>query len=398
MDELVAASRNLINRAERKIHDGHEAGMSLEEAVSLLDKAEGHFERGEYADAVEHARAAEQKVADGLHAQSDAKAEGLRKAQEAARAELVAIRKTILDLARADISILGAEQALTRAETAFEAGHYHDVGPALAETRDMAAGLTVGLEAAAKDLVQFAQSEIDEMRASGLDPGRADLVLLNAREAINDRRFVEAIEYKKVIEDILDETRRDKETRVARDSLTELRAKVEAHAKFGADVRTASEILARAEAMIDAGELHEVGGYAKRISEEVDLARRTHLGSVVGSFSPMIEEGVSLGLHEEELDEYRAHAEDAAAADDLEEVYRLKGDLQERLLDAKRHQIVKRSMNEIQSLQELVTQSERLGVPAGAARTHLEGARKAIDDGNVDGLERGLTDARASLA
>ena len=54
-------------------------------------------------------------------------------------------------------------------------------------------------------------------------------------------------------------------------------------------------------------------------------------------------------------------------------------------------------MNEIQSLQELVTQSERLGVPAEAARTHLEGARKAIEDGNVDGFERGLTDARASL-
>jgi len=111
----------------------------------------------------------------------------------------------------------------------------------------------------------------------------------------------------------------------------------------------------------------------------------------------MIEEVVSLGLHEEELEEFRAHAEDAAAADDLEEVYRLKGDLQERLLDAKRHQIVRRSMNEIQSLQELVTQSERLGVPAEAARTHLEGARKAIEDGNVDGFERGLTDARASL-
>src|SRR5207244_3094807 len=56
-----------------------------------------------------------------------------------------------------------------------------------------------------------------------------------------------------------------------------------------------------------------------------------------------------------------------------------------------------RAMNETQSLQELVTQSERLGVPAGSARTHLDGARKAIEDGNVDGFERGLTDARASL-
>src|SRR5206468_3915811 len=88
---------------------------------------------------------------------------------------------------------------------------------------------------------------------------------------------------------------------------------------------------------------------------------------------------------------------DAAAADDLEEVDRLKGDLQERLLDAKRHQIVKRSMNEIQSLDELVTQSERLGVPSNAARTHLDGARRAIEEGNVDGFERGLTEARASL-
>src|SRR3989442_12186025 len=118
MDELVAASRNLINRAERKIHDGHEAGMSLEEAVSLLDKAEGHFERGEYADAVEHARAAEQKVADGLHAQSDATAEGVRKAQEAARAEPAPPRKTIRDLARAHIAIRGAGRAPPRPATA----------------------------------------------------------------------------------------------------------------------------------------------------------------------------------------------------------------------------------------------------------------------------------------
>src|SRR5438132_1763564 len=77
----------------------------------------------------------------------------------------------------------------------------------------------------------------------------------------------------------------------------------------------------------------------------------------------MIEEGVSLGLHEEELDEYRAHAEDAAAADDLEEVYRLKGDLQERLLDAKRHQIVRRSMNEIRAPKSLSRRSARLEAP-----------------------------------
>src|SRR2546428_5584508 len=54
-------------------------------------------------------------------------------------------------------------------------------------------------------------------------------------------------------------------------------------------------------------------------------------------------------------------------------------------------------MNEIHSLDELVTESERLGGPAEAGRTHPDGAGKAIEEGNVDGFERGLTDARASL-
>ena len=127
------------------------------------------------------------------------------------------------------------------------------------------------------------------------------------------------------------------------------------------------------------------------------MARKAHLGSLVDSFAPMVGEGVSLGLHEEELNEYRAHAADAAEADDLEAVYRLKGDLQERLLDAKRHSLEKRSMGEIQSLEDVVTQSERLGIPADEARTFLEKARTAIGEGNVDGFQAGLANARAAL-
>ena len=397
MDELVAAAKNLIDRADRKIRDGRDKKVPMEGAIALLNTAEANFAHGEYADAVEHARAAEQNVSEALKTVSEREAEARRKSQEAARAIVSDLRKTMGDLARADISILGAEQALARAEAAADAGRYADVPRELADTKEMAARLTAGLEAAAKDLVAYVAREVDDARSSGLDPGRADTVLANAREAINDHRFVEAIEYKKVIEDILDETRRVRQTRAARDELTELRAKVEAHAKLGADVRMASEFLARAEAMIDAGELQDVSGYAKRVDEEVDLARKAHLNSVVDSFTRLIEEGVSLGLHEQELEEFRAHAGDAATADDLEAVYRLKGDLQERLLDAKRKQIVKRSMTEIESLGDLVMQSERQGVPGESARRNLEQARKAIVAGDIDGFEHGLADARASL-
>src|SRR5947208_607813 len=319
LEELVAAAKNLITRAERRIKDAREKGLRIDEAVTLLDTAEAHFERAEYADAVEHARAAEQKVSEALKVFSEQAKESRRKAQETARARIAAIRKTITDLSRADISILGAEQALSQADAAFESGRFEEVPAVLAETEEMALALTQGLESAATDLVKSVARVMEETRSSGTDPGRADMVLLNAREAIKDHRYVEAIEYKKVIEDILRDARRQTDSRRVRDGLSELRAKRE------------------------------------------------------------------------------AHAQEAAGADDLEEVYRLKGDLQERLLEAKRKQIVKRSMDEVQTLDEIVTQTERLDIPVESARTRLDDARKAIVAGDVDGFQRGLADARAAL-
>src|SRR5213596_4832 len=397
LGELVAAAKNLITRAERRIKDAREKGLRIDEPVTLLDTAEAHFERAEYADAVEHARAAEQKVIEALKVFSEQAKESRRKAQETARARIAAIRKTITDLSRADISILGAEQALSQADAAFESGRFEEVPAVLAETKEMALALTQCLESAATDLVKSVARVMEETRSSGTDPGRADMVLLNAREAIKDHRYVEAIEYKKVIEDIIRDARRQKDSRRVRDSLSELRAKLEAHGKLGADVRMASELLARAEALVNAGEFSDVDGYAKRVSDEIDIARRNHLTSIVHTFDPIIEDGLSMGVPRGELEEFRTHAQEAADADDLEEVYRLKGDLQERLLEAKRKQIVKRSMDEIRSLEEIVTQSEQLDIPAVSARSHLNAARKSIESGDVDGFHRGLGDARAAI-
>ena len=397
MEELVMAAKNLIARAERRIADGQGAGVPVDGAIGLLEKAKSHFERSEYADAVEHARAAEQKIVEVLRQRSDQDTEARYKAQDVARAQIAEIRKTINDLSRADITIMGADESLQRAEAAFDAGRFPDVPGALADTVDMAKGLTMGLEAAAKDLVQAIASEVDKVRSSGVDPGRAAMVLQNAREAIADHRFVEAIEYKKVIEDILKEARRHRDASRVRDTLSELRAKLDAHSKLGADVRMASELLARAEALVDAGEYDDVAGYAKRVADEIDIARQAHLTDIVEDFLPLINEGVSVGLPRGELEEFRSRAQEAAAADDIEEVYRLKGDLQERVLEAKRKQILKRYTDEINSLDEIVTQSERLEIPAQSARAHLDAARHAIVEGDVDGFQKGLLEARAAL-
>src|SRR5207247_1518708 len=285
LGELVAAAKNLITRAERRIKDARAKGLRVDEPVTLLDTAEGHFERAEYADAVGHARAAEQKVIYALKVLAEQAKESRRKAQETARARIAAIRKTITDLSRADISILGAEQALSQADAAFESGRFEEVPAVLAETEEMALALTQGLESAATDLVKSVARGMQETRSSGTDPRRAD--------------------------------------------------------------------------------------------GELGLARRHALTASGHTFAPCSEDGLSMGVPRGELEEFRTRAQDAADADDLQEVYRLKGDLQERLLEAKRKQIVKRSMDEVQTLDEIVTQTERLDIPAESAGTRLDHTRQA---------------------
>jgi len=397
MGELVAASRSLIGRAERRIQDGRERGITVDEAVELLTKAEGHFEHAEYADAVEYARAAEKKVQDAIRIVDEARAAERRRAQDTARADIAAVKKTIGDLARADIAIMNADGALSRAESAFEAGRYENVSLELAETKEMAMGLSFGLAAAARDLVTVAEKRVEEVRTAGVDPGRADMVLLNAREAIQDGRYVEAIEYKKVIEDILIDAQRAREARSIRDQLSEYRARIDAHVKLGADMRVPEGLLAKSEERLSRGEVDGLEDFAIEVDHAIGNAAKAHLDGLVGTLTPLIEEGAGLGLPREELDERRQHAAEAAVAGDLEAVYRIKGDLQESVLEAKRRSLLKRSVQEIQGLEDVLVQSDRLGIPIVQARSHLDQARRSIETGDVDGFQSGLAQAKAAL-
>jgi hypothetical protein len=397
MDELVAAARALIQRAERKIQEGKEKGIDIGGASEELARAQSHFDHEEYADAVEYARAAETKVSEALKIIEDTKALEVRRAQEAARGELQALRKVIADLARADIAIVNGDAAMSRAEKAFEEGRYSDVHGELAETQEMAHSLTIGLEAAARDLVGTAERDVEETRTAGLDPGRAAMVLLNAREAIDDGRYVEAIEYKKVIEDILTDAKRVRDTRTMKDDLAELKARIDAHAKLGADMRIAQEIWDKADVRASQGELEEMETYRKEISEAIDIASKVHLDSLVGSLTPLIEEGTGLGLRIEDLRELKEHAAEAAVAGDLEAVYRIKGDLQEKVLEAKQRALQRRYLDEVQTLEDLLVQSERLGIPVTDARTRLDEARHAIEAGDVPAFQEGVASAKEAL-
>ncbi|HEY7587778.1 MAG TPA: DUF5915 domain-containing protein [Thermoplasmata archaeon] len=397
MDELIAAAKAMIERAEKSIQEGRGKGLDVGEAVELLTRGEGHFQKAEYAEAAECARAAEKKVLDAIKSVEEKEAAERGLAKAAAEAEIAGLRKTIADLARADITILQADQALVRAEAAYEAGRYADVPRDLADIKEMAAGLTLGLEVAAKDLVSVAEHQIVDARTSGVDPGRADMVLLNAHEAIEDGRFVEAIEYKKVIEDILVDATRAHVTRKARDQLSEYRARIDAYAKLGADVRAPTELLAKVEERIAHGDTEDLGLKATEIDVAIEAAGKNHLDLLVASFTPLISEGVELGLARSDLEEVKVHASEAASANDLEGVYRLKGDLQEKVLDAKRRSLMKRSEEEVEGLEDTLVQSERLGIPVEQARTHLDEARRAVETGDAEGFHTALTATRSAL-
>jgi hypothetical protein len=397
MEELMGAARALVQRAEQKVRAGQEKGVAAAEAADELARAQSHLEHGEYADAVEFAHAAETKIAEALKVIEEREALKRREAADAARKELQGLRKIIADLSRADISILNADVAMARAEKAFEEGRYEDVHGELSETQDMAGNLTIGLEAAAKDLVGTAEQEVDETRSAGLDPGRAAMVLVNAHEAIEAGRYVEAIEYKKVIEDILTDAKRARVTRSMRDELAELKASIEAHAKLGADMRIAEEIWNKADARTAEADVEEMDTYRKEIAEAIDIASKTHLDGLVGSLTPLISEGLELGLPGEELESSKQRAAEAALAGNLEEVYKVKGDLQEKVLEAKQRALQQRSLEEVQNLEDLLIQSERLGIPVSEPRAKLDGARQAIERGDVTAFQEGVASAKEAL-
>jgi len=397
MDELVTAAKNLVIRATKTTNDARGLGIDTTDATALLAKAEAYFERADYDDAVEYARAAERKIQLALADREKEKADAERTARDSAQSELGTLKKIIADLGRADISIVTADAALTRAESAFADERYDDVARELEETKDIAESLTLGLADAATDLVQVAEREVQAARDGGLAPARAELVLANAKEAVRDRRFLEAIEYKKVIADILEDLRKQEDAKRIEITLSELRARADAHERLGANMHFASQLLSRAQERIDHGETNDLQGLVPEIGDAIDAGRRAHLRTLADSLGPLVEEGVALGMSRDELEEMSVHAGEAAAADDLDEVYRLKGDLRERILDSKRRAVLAKAIAEVQTLEDTLVQSERLGIPVAEARARLDAARQSIEAGDVPAFQRGVGDAKVAL-
>jgi len=397
MEELVAAARELLNRVERRLHDARAEGLDVEVAGDLLNRAHAHFAQADYDDAIESAKAAEKAIVEILRKHETAQEEQGRRARDAAKDEIGQLKKILADLGRADIAITNADLALSRAEAAFEEGRFDDVARELADTKEIAESLTIGLEAAAKDLIKEAEREVVTTRSSGLAPARAEMVLVTAKEAIEDRRFVEAIEYKKVIEDIIEDIHREKAVGEFRQVLSELQARIETQTALGADLHIASDLLAKAQERLAQGDVTDLDELTREIGQAIDTGRHSSAEAFLGVINRALDEGLSLGLSSRDVEALRADAEAAVNTGDLEEVQELKRRVEERVEKERRRSLTRKATAEIQSLNELIVQSEELGITMATARARLGDARRSAEIGDFEALQRTLAEARTAI-
>src|SRR5207249_9027673 len=103
-----------------RIQAAKDLELDTDEANGILVNAQAYFERGDYDDAVEFARVAEQKAEALIRAHEETLVAHERTRRDLGRASIDSIKKLIDDLSRADIELLGSKEAVSKAEKALD--------------------------------------------------------------------------------------------------------------------------------------------------------------------------------------------------------------------------------------------------------------------------------------
>ena len=395
--ELIAAAKEIIGGARERIDKAKGLGLDIAEASGILVNADAYYEKARYDDAVEFARVAGQK-AEGLIAErQEAKVREEADRKDAARTAIEHVRKLVDDLARADIEIVGAKDLVSRAEQELQAGRYDAAHQELAKVTPDVESVGEGLKAAANDLVAIAAQAIKAAKADDFEVTRAENVLANAFDAIKDQRYVEAIEYKKVIEDIIQDARRQRALATLEHRLKDLRTELEANEKLGADVRSIAELLKEAEEDAREGRFDRLETYANRIEGSLATARRKRVLERLAELRTTVERGEAPGLDTSDIDEIERRALAAAEAGDIDTVESLRKEVEDRVIESQRAAQLAKATEEIDALHNLANEAENLGMEIPEVRDLLHQANRAVEQQDFDSLTRLITDARTRL-
>ncbi len=205
---MASAARDVIDSARQRLERAAKHWDGIPDAEEFLLSAEESYQHSRYDEALQYAKMAERKAKSRMQLFIDAADADMKNRRHQIESRLSGLKVMMRDLERADISIEGAAEDLGQVEIALEDGDFEASEAHLKYVEEIAGVLTSGLEVAAQDLLQRTEDVIQKAGDEGFSVSRGQEVLRNAQAALEDGRYVEVLEYCKVIGDIVEGARR----------------------------------------------------------------------------------------------------------------------------------------------------------------------------------------------
>ncbi len=395
--QLMVAAKSFISRAEEKLKLVDERGLDAGESKRILDTAKDSLENGYTDKAIEYASIAEKKADSVLLDWEDQRALLKHKEEEIARASISLFKRMLSDLSRADIDIMGSSEALQKAEQALNEGRFADVPKELEDIESVANTLQDGLKKAATDLLARSQKNLEEAKKEGLEVMRGEKVILNAEEALKDSRFVETIEYTKVIDDIVIGARRTKSIRAAEGVLKSLQVEVTRAEALGIDMSNSADLISRAQEDLSLGRFDNIEETAKKIANAVESAQEVYITAKVKAMTDAIQDCKDSGLETAAAEALLMKAEDAIKKKDVTTIDSYSKQIEVLLSSTRKAIEAEQVEKDVRAFEDMLVQASRVGVEVSDLRPIALQAREALAVRDFARVESLVNDGKAKI-
>ena len=395
--QLLVAAKAIISRATERLAKATERSIDVGEAAEILETAKESLASGAIDKAIEYGSIAEKKADDALKLWEDQREAVRVKEYDLAKAEIANVKKLMADLSRADIDIMGSADAVERAEKAFNEGRFADVSKELAEAESLGATLQEGLKVAAGDLLVKSKAGLDAAKASGLDVSRGEKVVANADDALKDGRYVETIEYTKVINDIVETSKRHKDIRELEGQLKSLQAEVERSQVLGIDMTRSNEMLKQAEEDLALGRFDNLQQTAKKLTDVVNSAQHVYVAAKLRAMTNAIQECKDSGFETTAAEALYKRAEEAAQNRDIAALDGFAKQVEVLLGGTRRAAEAEKVEKDIRSFEDMLAQAARVGVEVGDIRPMALQAREALQSRDFARAESLITEGKSTV-
>ncbi len=181
IEELqLATAKETINSVKAAMEDANQAGCKVAEAEGLFEKAASVFDAGNYTEAIEYARKAEERV--------KVRRENHRLAHESLTQVTTLVQNAGIQLPTT------AAELLEKSRTAFSDGEYERATELAKEAERIVEKVKLN-HAEGRELIESASSALESSRAFGCDVAEAEGSLREARTRFEIGGYTEAIKY-----------------------------------------------------------------------------------------------------------------------------------------------------------------------------------------------------------